>query len=68
MGAPMRSMLEVTKMQMKAIVSAAVLGLVLTTAGTVSAHHSFAMFDNTVLTNVTGVVKSVDYTNPHSWV
>ena len=55
-------------MQMKAIVSAAVLGLVLTTAGTVSAHHSFAMFDNTVLTNVTGVVKSVDYTNPHSWV
>jgi len=33
-----------------------------------SAHHSFAMFDNTKNVSVTGTVKSVAYANPHVWV
>jgi hypothetical protein len=32
------------------------------------AHHSFAMFDNTKVHRVTGVVKEFEYINPHSWV
>ena len=33
-----------------------------------SAHHSFAMFDNTKNVTVTGTVKNVAYANPHVWV
>ncbi len=33
-----------------------------------SAHHSFAMFDNTKSVTVTGTVKAVAYANPHVWV
>jgi uncharacterized protein DUF6152 len=33
-----------------------------------SAHHSFAMFDNTKNVTVTGTVKAVAYANPHVWV
>jgi hypothetical protein len=33
-----------------------------------SAHHSFAAFDLTQQKTVTGVVKKVDWTNPHIWV
>ena len=48
-----------------AVLSAA---LAVCATGAALAHHSFAMFDNTKTTDVTGVVKDVDYTNPHSWV
>jgi hypothetical protein len=34
----------------------------------VSAHHSFAMFDNTKNVTVEGTVKNVAYANPHVWV
>jgi hypothetical protein len=33
-----------------------------------SAHHSFAMFDNTKNVTVAGTVKAVAYANPHVWV
>jgi len=33
-----------------------------------SAHHSFAMFDNSKSVTVTGTVKNVAYANPHVWV
>jgi hypothetical protein len=33
-----------------------------------SAHHSFAMFDRTKETPLTGVVKAFQWTNPHSWI
>jgi len=33
-----------------------------------SAHHSFAMFDQSKSVTVEGTVKSVDYANPHVWV
>ena len=34
----------------------------------VSAHHSFAVFDTTTQKSITGVVKRVDWTNPHTWI
>ena len=36
--------------------------------GAVHAHHSGAMFDDTKVIEVTGVVKEFQYTNPHSWL
>jgi hypothetical protein len=38
------------------------------TTGIASAHHSFAAFDMTGQKTVTGVVKKVDWTNPHIWI
>lgn len=32
------------------------------------AHHSFAMFDNSKMSQVTGTVKEFEYINPHSWL
>lgn len=37
-------------------------------AGAASAHHSFAMFDNTKKIDYRGVVKKLDWTNPHVWI
>jgi hypothetical protein len=33
-----------------------------------SAHHSFAMFDQTKTTKVAGTVKELEYINPHAWL
>jgi hypothetical protein len=35
---------------------------------TVSAHHSFAAFDRKKEVTVTGVVKEVQWNNPHTWI
>jgi len=32
------------------------------------AHHSFAMFDADKTTTVTGTVKQMEWTNPHTWL
>jgi hypothetical protein len=40
----------------------------LLTAGVVTAHHSFAMFDKTVERVVTGSVVRWAFNNPHSWL
>jgi hypothetical protein len=37
-------------------------------AATALAHHSGAMFDNTKVIEVKGIVKEFQYTNPHSWL
>jgi hypothetical protein len=37
-------------------------------AGPASAHHSFAMFDNTTSLTMAGTVVSWDWTNPHSFL
>ncbi len=37
-------------------------------ASLVSAHHSFAMFDQTKQVTVVGKVTEVQWTNPHVWV
>jgi hypothetical protein len=44
---------------------AAVLGVA---ASLVSAHHSFAMFDQTRQVTVIGKVTDVQWTNPHVWI
>ena len=44
-------------------------GLLLLTARTVTAHHSFdAEYDNKKLANITGYVTKVDWANPHAFV
>ena len=35
---------------------------------TASAHHSGAMFEDTKVIEVSGIVKEFQYTNPHSWL
>ena len=37
-------------------------------AGAASAHHSFAMFDQTRQVTVNGVVKEFQWTNPHAFI
>lgn len=34
----------------------------------VSAHHSFAMFDQNKKVKIAGTVKELDWTNPHAWL
>jgi len=41
---------------------------VLTTAAAAAAHHSAAPFDTTKSKTITGTVKQVQWTNPHTWV
>ena len=41
---------------------------VLAAAAPASAHHSFAMFDQSKRISISGTVKDFQYTNPHSWV
>jgi hypothetical protein len=46
------------------------LAAVMTTAlaAPAMAHHSFAMFDADKLVTLTGTVKELEWTNPHSWL
>ena len=37
-------------------------------AHTASAHHSFAMYDSSRQVTIEGVVKEVQWTNPHVWI
>ena len=43
-------------------------GLATVTVTGAFAHHSAAMFDNTQVVTVAGVVREFQYTNPHSWL
>lgn len=38
------------------------------TAAPAFAHHSFAAFDETRQVRISGVVREVQYTNPHAWL
>ena len=42
--------------------------LLVSTTATLSAHHSFAAFDRTKEVTLTGVVKEVQWNNPHAWI
>jgi hypothetical protein len=48
------------------------LGIATALAGAIAApafaHHSFAMFDADKTVTVTGTVKEVEWTNPHTWL
>ena len=52
-------------MHVKSLVLA---GLALSIASPVAAHHSFAMFDSGKNITLTGVVKELEWTNPHVWI
>jgi uncharacterized protein DUF6152 len=47
---------------------AAVLALILLTAGSLLAHHSFAMFDHTRTLTLRGSVTKFQWTNPHAYL
>jgi len=53
---------------MKLHVAIVAAGLLAPVSGTVLAHHSFAMFDQEKETKLVGVIKEVQWTNPHIWV
>ena len=42
--------------------------VVLAGAGVLMAHHSFAMFDTTKTTTISGTVTSFEWTNPHAYI
>ena len=44
------------------------IGLVLVMTAAAAAHHSAAPFDITKTKTISGTVKQVQWTNPHSWV
>ena len=53
---------------MKTIPLAAVTTLALGAAFQASAHHSFAMFDNSKSVTLEGTIKEFQWSNPHIWV
>jgi uncharacterized protein DUF6152 len=42
--------------------------MIAATAGLAQAHHSFSPFDMATQKTVTGTVKTVEWTNPHTWI
>jgi hypothetical protein len=50
------------------ILTAAVLAAGLAGAAPVQAHHSGAMFDGAKTMTISGALKGVEWTNPHSWL
>jgi hypothetical protein len=52
----------------KALLSVVALILILCVVSPVVAHHSFAAFNMNEEKQVTGVVKTVEWTNPHIWI
>jgi hypothetical protein len=53
-------------MKLRASIPAALAAAVL--AGPASAHHSFAIFDQSKLEYKTGALKQLEFVNPHAWV
>jgi len=43
-------------------------GVILSWGGAASAHHSFAMFDQTKQVSIPGTVKDFQWTNPHAFI
>ncbi len=55
-------------MRKRAFLAGATALSILASAGAASAHHSFAMFDSTKKINYVGIVKRLDWSNPHVWL
>ena len=53
---------------MKVHIAIVAAGLLAPVSGTALAHHSFAMFDQGKETKLVGVIKEVQWTNPHIWL
>ena len=56
------------KNNLEPLTAAIVLAWLVAGAAPVAAHHSFAPFDMTMQKTVTGTVKTVEWTNPHTWI
>jgi Family of unknown function (DUF6152) len=52
----------------RAALFAVLLGALLVTANTATAHHGFADYDMTRQLTVTGKVRTFQWTNPHTWL
>ncbi|HEX4001543.1 MAG TPA: DUF6152 family protein [Candidatus Acidoferrales bacterium] len=52
----------------QAVLFAVLLGALIVTAGTATAHHGFADYDMTRHETVTGKVRAFQWTNPHTWL
>jgi hypothetical protein len=50
------------------IVRGSAAGLLWALAGAASAHHSFAMFDQTKQVTISGTVKEFQWSNPHAFI
>jgi hypothetical protein len=46
----------------------AVVAMMIVSPGVVTAHHSYAMFDQTRSLSVRGTVRALEWSNPHIWV
>jgi len=55
-------------MRPSALLSTLTLALLAAAVAPAAAHHSFAAFDMANQKTITGVVKQVDWTNPHIWI
>jgi len=55
-------------MRPSALLSTLTLALLAAAVVPAAAHHSFAAFDMANQKTITGVVKQVDWTNPHIWI
>ena len=53
---------------MKTLIALSGAAALLASAGTASAHHSYAMFDLTREVTVHGTVTALEWTNPHVWL
>lgn len=49
-------------------VGTGLLSVMVLLSGTVRAHHSAAMFDDSKVVELKGVVKELQWTNPHVWL
>ena len=52
----------------RSTIALAVLALAGLTAAPALAHHSYAMFDRTKTTSLTGAIRNFEMVNPHSYV
>lgn len=57
--------MRVTRMIALAVLLAAAM---ISASGAALAHHSAAMFDDTKVTELTGTIKELQWTNPHIWI
>ena len=55
-------------MNLRLVLVVAALAVSLGVAESVSAHHSYSMFDSTKQVTFEGEITSVEWTNPHTWI
>jgi hypothetical protein len=56
------------KIARSAVGTKIVMLLVIALPATAFAHHSYAIYDNSKVMPIRGIIKKVDWVNPHAWV